>query len=244
MKLKILNRDDLIQKFLLPITKISNICVLNLSRNKLHTFVNGDVSKNMIYCSTDQVEFDGEDVKLGIKDVRILISKFKQITENSFELEITKNSICYSSKKLTFKHILVEERKIKVPNFKEDKLLGCVYDNKFVLKLDSLKTLIKCSTTLTESNKLYISTDDGTIVGELNDKSKRNIDTYTLVLADNYNGSEISPPISFPFEPFRVISTHGKTDVLVGINTKNEVIEFDVSSDNYIVKYVTSSLVN
>jgi hypothetical protein len=244
MKLKILNRDDLVQKFLLPITKISNICVLNLSKNKIHTFVNGDVSKNIIYCSSNQVEFDFEDQKLGIRDVRILISKLKQIPENTFELEITKNSICYSSNKLTFKHILVEERKIKIPNFKEDKLLSCVYDNKFVLKLDSLKTLIKCSTTLTESNKIYISTDGEFVVGELDDKSKRNIDTYTLILADNFNGAEIKTPISFPFEPFRVISTHGKSDVLVGVNTKNEIIEFDVSSDNYIVKYVTSALVN
>jgi hypothetical protein len=91
---------------------------------------------------------------------------------------------------------------------------------------------------------LYLSTDEGNVIGELNDKSKRNIDTYTLVLAESFNGSDIKTPISFPFEPFRVISTHGKSDVLVGINTKNEIVEFDVSSDNYIVKYVTSALVN
>ena len=244
MKLKILNRDNFIQRFLLPITKISNICILVLGNNKIHTFVNGDTTKNMIYCSTDDVNCDFDDHKLGIKDVRILVSKLKQIPENTFELEITKNSICYTSNKLSFIHILTEERKIKAPNFKEDKLLNCQYDNKFVLKSDVLKSLIQCSLTLTESNKIYLKTIDGEMVAELNDRSKRNIDTYNITISDNYNGSDISDWISFSFEPFRVISSYDKRDVLVSLNTKNEIIEFDVSRDNYIVKYVSTALVN
>ena len=107
MKLKILNRDDLVQKFLLPITKISNICVLNLTSNRLFTFVNGDVSKNMIYCSTTNISYEDSDIKLGIKDIRNLISKLKQIPENTFTFEISKNSLSYTSNKISFKHILV-----------------------------------------------------------------------------------------------------------------------------------------
>ncbi len=244
MKLKILNRDNFIQNFLLPITKISNICVLFLGNNKVHTFVNGDVSKNMIYCSTNDVVGDFDDNKLGIKDVRILISKLKQIPDQTFELAITKNSICYNRNILSFIHILTEERKIKIPSFKEDKLLNCVYDNKFVIKSDVLKTLIQCSLTLSDSNKIYIKTENGEIISELNDRSKRNIDSYKIVIADSFNGSEIKDWISFSFEPFRVISSYDKKDVLVSLNTKNEIIEFDVSRDNYIVKYVSTALVN
>lgn len=245
MMLKILNRDEFIQNFLLPITKIANTCVLILNKNKIHTFVSGESNnKSMCYCSTKQVECDFDSEKLGIKDVRVLISKLKQIPDNTFDLNINKNNITYVGKKISFVHILIEDRKIKIPAYKEDKFLSCPYDNKFVLKSDVLKTLLQCSTTLTESNKIYITTSEGQIIGDLDDRSKRNIDTYKLILNEDFNGSEIKNPISFSFEPFRVISTYNKKDILVSINTVNEIIEFDVSSDNYIVKYASSSLVN
>lgn len=244
MRVKILNRDNFIQRFLLPITKIANTCVLILGENKIHTFVNGDISKNMIYCSTNDIECDFDEYKLGIKDVRILIAKLKQIKDNCFELVVNKNNLTYTSNKLSFVHVLTEDRKIKVPNFKEDKLLNCQYDNKFVLKSDVLKTLIQCSSTLTDSNKIYLKTENGRIVGELDDKSKRNIDTYTLTVSEEFNGVDIKGNISFSFEPFRVISSYDNRDVLVSLNTINEIIEFDVSKDNYIVKYVSTALVN
>lgn len=240
MKLKILNRINFIQKFLSPISKINDLCTLTIEDNQIYS-INRTVDNNFsLYSRTSDIELIDceEKVNLSFSDIKKFIKILECINEDSVELILNPNNIEYKSSAVKFKFHLINDNIVKSPNFNLDKINGLEYNLGFKLSLVMFNTLMKSSVFITNSNKIYISTENGNIIGELNDKTKTNIDTYTSKLSDVYVGDSISTPLAFNFDLFRNISFLKTSELDVSLNTNKGIIAFDVCDDKYKLKYI------
>jgi hypothetical protein len=147
----------------------------------------------------------------------------------------------YKSNGTKFKFHLINDNIVKSPNYNIEKIKSLQFDNEFKLNISVYNMLIKSSTFITSSNKIYISTENGYVLAELTDKSKNNIDSYSTKISDVYGGAAIEKALSFNFDLFRNISFLKTSDVLVRLNTKVGFIAFDVDDDKYNLKYTATA---
>ena len=138
-------------------------------------------------------------------------------------------------------NILINDNIVRSPNYSIEKINSLKFDTEFLMNASMFNTLIKSSTFITSSNKKYLSTQDGTVIAELNDKSKDNIDTFSTKISDVYKGDSIENPLGFDFDMFRNISALKSPEVLIRLNTNVGFIAFDVDEDNYKLKYTATA---
>jgi hypothetical protein len=153
-------------------------------------------------------------------------------------LSINNNSIEYRGKSLKFKYHLYEDGFLSKPSINVEKIKSFTYDIKFTLKKESINSIIKGSTFATETNKLYLYTQDGRLKGELTDRARHNTDVFALDLGEA--DFDLSPlPVNF--DNIKLLSFIGE-DINFGINTEYGVTVIDISNTNIKLKYIITSL--
>ena len=224
---------------------MGDMSIVTIDKNGA-TSLNKTVDNSIIlYAKTTDVEYDNESTKLNIPDIKKLIRALDclQSTSPTINLQINRNSIEYKSSGTRFKFHLIEDGIIVPPNINIQKIESFEYDTTFKLNVNTFNSLIKSSTFLTDSNKIYISTEDGAVYAELTDKGRSNTDSYKMAICNGYEGSEITKEIPFSFDLFRSCSLL-KADVInVSINTIKSIIAFDIIDGNYKLKYISTGLV-
>lgn len=240
MKLKILNKNNFVQKFLSPISKINDICTLTVEEDKIYSINRTSDNNFSLYSVTSDVEISEytEKTNLSFSDVKKFIKILDCLNQEQVELDINSNNIEYKSSTVKFKYHLINDNIVKSANFNLDKINNLEFNLFFKFPLLIFNTLMKSSTFITSSNKIYISTENGNVIGELNDKTKSNIDTYTCKLADVYTGDTLPSGLAFNFELFRNISFLKTSELNVSLNTNKGIIAFDVEDDKYKLKYI------
>ena len=145
---------------------------------------------------------------------------------------------------IRFKIHLYDDGIIPLPRLNFAKLDTVKFDGKFTLKSTAIANLIKGSTITTDSNKIYISTTDNTVRGDLTDMSRSNVDSYGMMLSDNYTGTALANAIPLNFEVFRIISSMRFKALDVRLNTTMSILVFDVTFNSSNMKFVVSALMN
>jgi hypothetical protein len=192
-------------------------------------------------CSDVETEGIEDNVNLSFADIKKLIKVLDCLSVNTLDLVLNKNNVEYNDKGTKFRFHLINDNIVKSPNYNIDKINALQFDVDFKLNTTTHSHLIKSSTFITDSNKIYISTEDGCVLAELTDKSKNNIDSYSVKISDFYGGTSIDKPISFNFDLFRNISYLKTTDAVVRLNTKMGFIAFDIEDDKYKLKYTATA---
>jgi hypothetical protein len=243
MILRILNRTNFTQKFLTPISRINELCTLTVQKNSIYNLNRTADTNFSLYSVCSDVETEGieENVNLSFADVKKLIKVLDCLSVNTLDLVLNKNNVEYNDKGTKFRFHLINDNIVKSPNYNIDKINALQFDVDFKLNTTTHSHLIKSSTFITDSNKIYISTEDGCVLAELTDKSKNNIDSYSVKISDFYGGTSIDKPISFNFDLFRNISYLKTTDAVVRLNTKMGFIAFDIEYDKYKLKYTATA---
>jgi hypothetical protein len=159
-------------------------------------------------------------------------------------LLVSKNKIEYNSSDIKFRFHLIDDNIVKSPNFTVEKINSFTYDTEFKLYPPVITSLIKSSTFITDSNKIYIRTDASKVFGELSDKTRDNIDSFTTVLSEEYSGESIDDPLVFSFDVFRNISVLKVQEMDIKLNTERGFIAFDVKEDKYNLKYIATAMVS
>jgi hypothetical protein len=191
--LKIKNKQNFVKNFLNPVSKISDSVVFEPKVKDDESFL------TCLCCTPDNSVFlyvehpieekMEEDIKLNCSDVKKFIRAIDAIShtdEISFTLE--NNNLSYKDKFLRFKYHLLEDGIIKKPIMKLEKIEQTVFHTNFILEKDIIRNLLKGAVFSCDSNKLYVSANKDGVYGELTDKTRKNIDTITLMIADEYKG--------------------------------------------------------
>ena len=243
MILRILNKANFTQKFLTPISRINELCTLTVQKNSIYNLNRTADTNFSLYSVCSDVETEGieDNVNLSFADIKKLIKVLDCLSVNTLDLVLNKNNVEYNDKGTKFRFHLINDNIVKSPNYNIDKINALQFDVDFKLNTTTHSHLIKSSTFITDSNKIYISTEDGCVLAELTDKSKNNIDSYSVKISDFYGGTSIDKPISFNFDLFRNISDLKTTDAVVRLNTKMGFIAFDIEYDKYKLKYTATA---
>ena len=244
MKVNI-NKESVLQRFLVPVSKISDECSINISGKNIFTLVNDQNGSTILFSKVKSETGlpDDATLKLNVKDIRKLMKVFECISEDVFELEVDDNcsQIKYKSPTLSFKMHLVTDSVIKKVSISLDKINKLVFNSEFMLTQDKISEILKGSIFATDSNKIYYFTKDGKVHAELTDKATEGLDSITYCVCDTFTGEEIGTPLPFSLEFLRIVSTLKTGEVKVKINNTYKIIMFEAQGENSTLKYIISS---
>jgi hypothetical protein len=238
-ELKLPNRLDWI-RFLESISKINESTILTTQEGDpglVTSLVSSADNTLILYGEMSGVtaNYNGS---INIPDIKKLVRVVDSIDTQDLLLTINSNSIEYRGKSLKFKYHLYEDGFLSKPSINVDKIKGFTYDIKFTLKKESINSIIKGSTFATETNKLYLYTQDGRLKGELTDRARHNTDVFALDLGEA--DFDLSPlPVNF--DNIKLLSFIGE-DINFGINTEYGVTVIDILNNNIKLKYIITSL--
>jgi hypothetical protein len=240
--LKIKNKAEFVKSFLNPISKISDASVIELENGGLSCLT--CTPDNSVILSIQhgiEGEFESNQV-LNCPDIKKLVKAIDTIKEESIEFHLENNNLAYKGKSIRFKYHLQEDGIIKKPKINLKRLEETDFHSSFVLTLDKIKEMVKGSVFSSDSNKVYLTADKDGVYAELTDKTRNNIDSIALQIADTIEGESFdSLPLSF--EIFRIMDVSGIKDIQVKINKKLGVVIFQIQGNYNKMTYIMSSLV-
>lgn len=236
--LKLSNRIDCI-KYLEAISKINDSTILNANQDAgiISSLVSSSDNTLILYSelSNIDVNYNGS---INIPDIKKLTRVIDSIETKDVNLIVNSNNIEYKGSSLKFKYHLYEDGFLTKPSINIDKIKSFNYDIKFVLKKDTINSIIKGSTFASETNKLYLYTEDGKLKGELTDRARHNTDVFAIDLGEvDFNLS----PLPLNFDNIKLLS-FVSDEINFGINTDYGVTVIDILNNNIKLKYIITSL--
>jgi hypothetical protein len=245
MIIKILNKYNFIQKFLTPISKINELCSLTLENNSIYNINRTSDTNFSLYAKTDDVIYDGVRRVVSFSDIKRFIKILDCIPlDNNIELILNENNIEFASHSTKFKFHLIDDNIVRGPAFNIDKINSLQFNSEFTFNYNSYMNLLKSSTFIVDSSKIYFTNEGENVIAELNDKTKSNIDVYSTFISNTFIGDNIKKPIGFDFDLFKNISFPKNGEITIKLNTDIGFISFEIRDGNYILKYTTTAKAN
>lgn len=238
------NKDEFCNKFLAPISKISDSTIVTVE-GKTVTSVCKTVDNNTIMVARCTIVDSDcvQPVKLNIYNVQKFIRAFDCISDTQVVVTLNNNNIEYKSTQVKFKFHLLEDGIIAPVTLSVQKIDNFEYDTHFKMSAATVSQLIKTSAFITASNKIYFYTEDGKVMGELTDRTKHNMDSMSVQVADRHSGTELTKPFPYMFDSFRHMSTLKTSEIDVHINTSRGIMCMDVTEGNNQLKYILTAMV-
>lgn len=241
MNITIPDKKIFVSGFLQLISKINDSCVIKVTDTGFSSTVSTSDASVILHTTYNiPVDVDG-DITLNIADIKKIVKAIECIQEDKFTIAVDKNNISYTGRDIRFKYHLLEDNIITPPKINVQKIDQLEYPVTFTVPYKSLLELIRGSTFSTDSNKLYIYSEDGKILGDLTDRSRHNVDSLSIPLCD-YSGPQLSN-IILNFELIRIISSVRVKQLECKINPKLGVILFQFADNLTKTKYISSSLI-
>ena len=243
MIVKIQNKNDFVTKFLAPISKINENAVIKIHNDKITSLITTNDETLILYVIYNEQNDFSEAHNLNIPDVNRLIKVLNCIESDNLDIDLDSNKLRYSSDTINFKYHLLEDGIITTPSISFDKIKKLNFTTSFNISSNDIINVIKGSTFTTDTDKIYLYTNDDKVYCELTDRQKHNIDSFTRVLSDSYKGDSLMEPIPLNFEIMRLISGLRFENCEVNLDPEKRVLLFTISSDKYTLNFVTVGLV-
>ena len=138
MILSIQNSEDFIGKFLRPISKINNTCILNVTDKGITTLLAAADNTVILYAHYSKETGANEPRTLNVPDLGRLIKVLECIESDDIELNVNTNHLEHQSDDIRFKYHLLEEGILTSPAISIDKIKQVEYDTAFALPYSSL----------------------------------------------------------------------------------------------------------
>lgn len=244
MDLLIQTKSQFIQRFLRPISNISDSGNIRLQNGNAACLVATQDSSVILFGQAKlDIEVDTP-IVLNCPDLKRFERILNLLENEIIELSYRDNALYYNDGSRRFTYHLLENGIINGPNLNIDKINSLQFDTEFTLKGTVLSELIKGSCFASNAPKLYISTDETGVYGELADRSNPLVDTYRTQLASEMTGSMLESEIPILFETIKILYAVKFEQVQVRINLQRGVVVFDIDEDDYKLKYIVSALVS
>jgi hypothetical protein len=244
MELIIKNGKEFVDNFIGGLSKISDTGILKLA-NKKFTCLTA-TADNTIVINSEYIDssIDEKDtLTLNIPDFKKL-HKLLSILPDSFTLQVNANNIAYSSSDTRFKYHLYEEGIISSPAINISKISSIPFSCIFQTTVESIRGLMKSSFLLPDITKVYFNFNDGVVQGEITDKSRHNVDSFSKLLSHSYGGDIIAASVPINIEILRLLSSSNVNNINVEYSKEYSILLFEVVSPNIQTKYIVSGLIN
>lgn len=234
----ILNKSNFL--FLLEsLSKINDTAILNIKDGEIY-FITNSEDASLILWGRTEIDFE-EDRVLNIPSVSKLSSALKMCdASENVSLILNNNNLEYRGKKIKFKYHLYEDGLIAKTKMSLEKIKSISYDIEFNVSKNFIKSLLKTNSAFSDSNKLYIYTDDGTLHWSLQDKTSSNSDVISITSGDV--DFELSDFI-INLDNLRLLTFIEDDDFNFKINTKFGVANINLNFEKVYLNYIISSLV-
>ena len=241
MIINILDRSSFLKNFLLPISKINDGCVIEISSDGF-SCLTATADSSVILFNKFNIELDvDKPINLNIADIKKIIKVIECVEGDTISLNVDKNNINYNGGGIKFKYHLLEDGIVTTPKLSIKKLTEIEFPISFTLPYKTIVELLKGSTFATESNKIYFYSNGGKVYGDLTDRARHNVDSFTLPISD-YAGINFSD-ICLNFELIRIISGVRVKELQCRINQKLGVVIFEIEDKLIQTKYIASALI-
>ena len=244
MTLKIQNKNEFVTSFLVPINKISERCVVQIDDKTISSLVATPDGTLILLTKFKHVNKIDNPIKLNISDVDKLIKILSYIEEDDIEIKVTENCLSYKGEDVQFKYFLLEDGVLSTPAVSIDKLKKLDYDMSFSLPGASLNNLNKLTLYANDSEKIYFYTKGDVVYGELNDKTRQNINSANIKISDTYTGKSVQTPIPIKYDNLRTISASQRNSINTFVNTELSVMLFQCSDELTNSAYFVSGMVS
>ena len=235
MKLEISNKTDF-ANFLDAFAKVSESFIMNVSSNGINIIAASPDNTLFLYgeyeCTSD---YTG---RLNIPDGRRLVHVLGSIATENIELQLNPNNISYKGKSVKFKYHTLEDDWINPPSLSVDKIKSFDYDGEWSLTKDQIQSIIKGSSFTPDVNKMYLSVVDGSLICELTDKSKHNVDMYEINLGET---GQLSIPVIVNLDNIRLMSIPDKK-LQMKINSQFGIVIYDIIYKKTKLSYFVTTL--
>lgn len=238
-ELKVQNRPEFV-KFLDAISKINESAIVNVQEGNpglLSCLVTSADNTLILSAELNSVttNFSGTN---NIPDIKKLIRVVDNINSKDINITVNSNNYEYKGNSIKFKYHLYEDGLLAKPTINIEKIKSFKHDISFTITKDVLQAIIKGSTFATETNKVYLYTEDGDLKAELTDRARHNTDALCLDLGKV--DFELKP-IPLNLDNIKLLSTLDQK-INIGINTDYGVCIFDIQFNGIKLKYIITSL--
>ena len=122
MILKIKNKNDFVDKFLSPISKINENAVIKVNTDKITSLITTNDETLILYVVYAYESTETLQCNLNIPDINRLIKVFNCIDDDNINIELDSNRLRYTSDNINFKYHLLEDGILTTPSVSFDKI--------------------------------------------------------------------------------------------------------------------------
>lgn len=244
----LVDRKLILSRFLIPLNKFTDQATITLKSDHIDcvSYVTNERQTIVLYTKlnvknkTNDPDFKG--VNLNVGSVKKLINALSCIGEDIISLDVQPNHIAYKSTSASFKFHLKEDGMIEKAPMSVEKIDKIVFNTEIKIDKEKLAEIIKASSFSSDTNKIYFTTENGKMYADLTDKNIQNLDSINIIVTENVVGAKLDAPVILKLDIFKVLSAMKFQDINIRFN-KNGAVVFQIEDDNYLMKYITSSLV-
>ena len=243
MILPIKNKDNFIQNFLNPISRLDSSATLDINNN-ISTIVHNN--SNIFLKAEHEIIWDDhpDPGTLCLPDTIKLIKILSCLDEDDIQLEIEQNCIKYNSNINRFTYHLFDNSLTKNNAFDFNKIDDITFNTNFKLTKEKNNAILKALPFVTESSKVYLKTENTNVYAELSDKKLQNVDSYTTILAKEYDGEELDYELILDIELFRLISVLSFSEAVIYINNEYKMLMIKLELKDSNLTFVSTSYKN
>jgi len=239
-----LNKEIFVQKFLLPISKLTDHVSL-IPKENLLLAVCASADGSVVLLATLKLEtsFPESLNRLNLPDVKKFVRLLDCVEDNTISLQIKDNHIHYQTPQFKFNYFLLEDVYMQKCPVNPEKINSLTYDSEFALTNFKFQEVLRGSSIATDSDKLYFYTKDEEVYAELNDYERQNINNLTYLISESFKGTPIKNGIPLNLENIRLLAGLRVDSFRVKINNNLKVTLFECLDENVSVKFIISALV-
>jgi hypothetical protein len=239
-----LDKEIFVQKFLLPISKLTDHVSLIPKENLLLAIcASNDGSVVLLATLKLEISFPESLSRLNLPDVKKFVRLLDCVEDSTICLQIKDNHIHYQTPQFKFNYFLLEDVYMQKCPVNPEKINSLTYDSEFTLSNIKFQELLRGSSIATDSDKLYFYTKDEEVYAELNDYERQNINNLTYLISKSFKGTPIKNGIPLNLENIRLLAGLRVDSFRVKINNTLKVTLFECLDENVSVKFIISALV-
>tara|TARA_R100000008_G_C3586641_1_gene172956 strand:- start:4672 stop:5403 length:732 start_codon:yes stop_codon:yes gene_type:complete len=243
MVLPIKSKDNFIRSFLNPVSRLDTSATL-LVDNIISAVVHNN--SNIFLRAEYKINWEDhpQDYILCLPDTIKLIKILSCLEKDEINLTIDDNCITYKDDNNRFKYHLFDDSLKSKNAFDFAKINNINFGTSFDLTREKNSALLKALPFVTETSKVYLKTEGRTVFAELSDKKIQNIDSYTALIADEFDGDDLNYELILDVELFRLISTLSFDTAKVYINNEYKMLMMKLELNEATLTFVSTSYKN
>lgn len=222
---------------MLSLSQIHDTCVLEMKDDGIHGIASSE--DNSMYAHA-YLQGDYEEKNLNLPSLKKLSKALDMVSSDTIKLKLNGNHLEYKDKQIKFKYHLHEDGVITRPKLSLEKIRNFEYNIEFELDFDFLSNILQKSS-ITNTKKLYIFTEDDHLVWKVGDETVPNSDSLSIV------GDEVDFELTsfiLKIDNLKLLSKVSKTGNVFKINSKLGVGCIFTKNGDFEMEYIFSSLKN